>query len=339
MKDSCKLEFYDGLTGFVIICVIVLMSQDLTAAQEDISTGFSFITTHDNYSIRYGVWQCGKKERRGSIIILSGRTEFMEKYAETIGELNQRDFDVYSFDWRGQGLSTRMLPNRHKGFVQSYDNYIKDLDLFITKIVKPTATPPLIILAHSMGGHITLRFLQDYPDVIDCAVLLSPMIDICTSPLPGWFVRSFAGFAVKIGLDKGYVIGSDDYPFGGKRFEGNRLTSDPERFMDEKKAIFENSDLALGGVTYGWLARTYDSIEIINESGYAERIKTPVLIIGAELDEIVCIDAEEAFCSFLTNCRFRVIADSRHEILKETDIIRSLFWNEFDKFIGISKAK
>jgi lysophospholipase len=333
LKDSYKLISY-GLMIIWGLVWVALMPRDLPASQEDVSPCFDFITTHDGCSIRYGVWPCDKEERRGTIILLGGRTEFMEKHFETIAELNQRDFDVYSFDWRGQGLSTRMLPNRHKGFVKNYDSYIKDLDLFITKIVKPKATSPLIILAHSMGGHITIRFLKDHPDVIDRAVLISPMIDICTSPLPGWLVESLAKFAVKIGLEKSYVIGSGDYPPNGRRFDGNKMTSDPERFMDEKKAVFKNPDLALGGVTYGWLAKTYDSMKTIAEPGYARRIKTSVLIIGAELDEIVCLDAEEAFCSAMANCTFRMIAGSHHEILKETDAIRSLFWDEFDKFTG-----
>ena len=119
--------------------------------------------------------------------MLNGRREFMEKYRETIGELIERDFDVYSLDWRGQGLSSRMLANRHKGFIEDFDIYLNDLQMFVSNIVIPKAIDPLIILAHSMGGHIALRFIHDHPKMVERAVLTAPMIDILTSPLSRWF--------------------------------------------------------------------------------------------------------------------------------------------------------
>ncbi len=291
-----------------------------------------YFATFDNISIRYGVWPCRKEKRRGSVVLLGGRRDFMEKYAETIGELRQRGFDVYSFDWRGQGLSTRLIKDRLKGYVKNYADYIKDLELFIRKIVKPQAVYPLIILALSMGGHIALRFIHDYPGVIDRAVLVSPMFDILTPPFPRPVARLIIRIAAKAGLDQNYAIGSGYYSFLDEKFEGNRLTSDPERFMDEKKAIAENPDLALGGVTYGWLAATLESIKILKKTRYAENIKTPILIVNAGSDRIVSEKVQRAVCSAMPDCRFTSIPNARHEILKETDSVRSIFWDEFDRF-------
>ena len=259
----------------------------------------------------------------------------MEKYAETIRELNQRGFDVYSLDWRGQGLSSRMLANRHKGFIKNYNNYLNDLNLFVSKIVQPDAANPLVILAHSMGGHIALRFIHEHPEIADKTVLVSPMINILTSPLPGWFVRLIAWIATKAGLDHAYIIGSGDYTV--EKFKGNRLTSDPERFMDENRAIKKNPDLALGGPTYGWLSTTFESIDILTEPDFAKKISTPILIGSAGCDRVVSIKAQKTICSLLPNCRFVEITGARHEILKETDAVRSIFWDAFDKFVHIDK--
>ena len=143
--------------------------------------------------------------------MLSGRREFMEKYLETIEELNQEGFNVYSLDWRGQGLSSRILANRHKGFIDDYDVYLDDLNMFVTKIVMPESVHPLIIIAHSMGGHIALRFMHDHPDVGDMAVLTSPMIDIFGSSLSRRFVKLIARMAIKTGFSHSYTIGSGDY--------------------------------------------------------------------------------------------------------------------------------
>lgn len=321
---------------FIILYLsLFLMIQNHSAAQESKSLVYNFMTTSDNQHIRYGIWYSHNEKKRGSVILLNGRKEFMEKYAETIRELNQRGFNVYSLDWRGQGLSSRMLANRHKGFIKNYDSYINDLNLFVRKIVQPDAAIPLVVLAHSMGGHIALRFIHDHPEIADKIVLVSPMIDISTTPLPGWFVRLIAWIAIRAGLDHAYIIGSGDYTV--EKFKGNRLTSDPERFMDENQAITENPDLALGGVTYGWLSETFESIDILTEPGFAKKITTPILTVSAGSDRVVSIEAQKRICSLMPNCRFTQITGARHEILKETDAVRSIFWDEFDRFIHISK--
>lgn len=321
---------------FIILYIgLFIMIQNPLAAQESKSSVYNFMTTSDNQRIRYGIWYSHKEKKRGSVILLNGRTEFMEKYAETIRELNQKGFNVYSLDWRGQGLSSRTLANRHKGFIKDYDNYINDLNLFVSKIVQPDAAVPLVILAHSMGGHIALRFIHEHPEIADKIVLVSPMIDILTTPLPGWFVRFITWIAIKAGLDHTYTIGSGDYAV--EKFKGNRLTSDPERFKDENRAITKNPDLALGGVTYGWLSATFESIDILTEQEFAKKITTPILIVSAGRDRVVSVNGQKTICSLLPNCRFTQISGARHEIFKETDTVRSIFWDEFDRFVRIRK--
>ncbi len=311
------------------------MIQNPFPAQDSKSCVYDFMTTSDNQHIRYGIWDSHNEKTKGSVILLNGRKEFMEKHAETIGELNQRGLDVYSLDWRGQGLSSRILANRHKGFINNYDSYINDLNLFVRKIVQPQAAIPLVILAHSMGGHIVLRFIHEYPEIADKVVLVSPMIDILTSPLSGWLVRLIARVAIKAGLGHAYIMGSGDYTVD--QFKGNRLTSDPERFRDENKAILENPDLALGGATYGWLSATFESVDILTAPGFAKKITTPILIVGAGCDRVVSVNAQKTICSLLPNCSFTEITGARHEILKETDAVRSIFWNEFDRFTHTCK--
>jgi lysophospholipase len=300
---------------------------------------YDFMKTPDKCAIRYGIWCRQKEPRRGSILLLNGRREFMEKYTETIGELIERGYDVYSLDWRGQGLSTRMLADRHKGFIEDFDIYLTDLKMFVTNIVMPKAIGPLIILAHSMGGHMALRFIHDHPGMVDRMVLTSPMIDIFRSSGTRWCARFISRAANKAGLNRTYVFGSGVDT--DEKFEGNHLTSDPVRFRATAQKISENPDLALGGVTYGWVSAALKSIDILRNSGFAEQIRTPILLISAGEDRIVSNKAQKEICSLLPNCRFMEIPGSRHEILVETDAVRSIFWDQFDRFMGpdFSKTK
>jgi lysophospholipase len=321
------------LKDFMIDIMIICMVRTNGIAKASGFSTFDYMTTADQRSLRYGVWHIPKEKRKGAALLLAGRSEFLEKYSETISELNQKGLDVYGFDWCGQGLSNRMLSNRHKGFISSYNVYLNDLNQFLDKIVKPARIRPLIVIAHSMGGHIALRFLHDHPDAADMAVLTSPMIDIFSSNLFRRLVKLMTRIAVKTGFSHAYAIGSGDYTHG--KFNGNQLTSDPVRFMDAIKAIEKNPDLALGGVTYGWLSATLASIEILNRPGYSAEITTPILMISGGEDKIVSINAQRKICTWLPNCRFVEIPEARHEIFKETDAVRSIVWREFDRFTRI----
>jgi len=306
------------------------MASNISSVKQNILTPYDVMKTPDEREVRYGIWCNPKEPRRGSILLLNGRREFMEKYTETIGELIERGFDVYSMDWRGQGLSTRMLADRHKGFIEDFDVYLNDLKLFVSNRVIPNAIGPVMILAHSMGGHMALRFIHDHPGMADRMVLTAPMIDIFGSSLTRWGARFISRAANKAGFNRTYVFGSGIDT--DEKFEGNNLTSDPVRFMATAKKIEENPDLALGGVTFGWVSAALKSIDILRNPRFAEQIGTPILMISAGEDRIVSNTAQKKICSLLPNCRFMEIPGARHEILVETDAVRSVFWHEFDRF-------
>ena len=297
-----------------------------------------YFTAADGTTIRNGLWSPESKNPRGSIVLLGGRKEFLEKYAETTADLNQRGFAVFGFDWRGQGLSSRMLPDRLKGFVRHYDDYVQDLADFFQRVVQPEAVRPIYVLAHSMGGHVALRYLHRQPAGIDKAILVAPMLDINTKPFPPWLVRGLAWLGRHIGLEEALVPGSDKRTNFDRPFEGNPLTADPRRFAVEKNAVVQNPDLALGGVTFAWLTATFASIAHIRRPGFLEGVRTPVLMVAAEADRVVSVAAQKSACRRLPYCRLLVIADARHEILMETDAIRSRFWEAFDAFIANQTA-
>ncbi len=295
---------------------------------------FDFFTTHDRLSIRYGFLPCTRS--RGTVVFLNGRSEFMEKHLETLSELNQRGFAVFSLDWRGQGLSSRMLANPHKGFVGSYEDYLRDLRLFMTRIVRNMrGEGPLIFLCHSMGGHIGLRYLHDFPGEISRAVLVSPMMEIRTPPFPLIFSRVLTRAAVRQGYAHAYALTQKDFVRPDRRnFPRNPLTRDFERYMDEGRAVDRNPRLALGGVTYGWLEATFASGDILLSPGYGRAVQSPVLVLSAERDTVVSVHAQKEFCTDLPQCTFKIISESYHEILKERDSVRSAFWAAFDCFIS-----
>ncbi|MEA1966854.1 MAG: alpha/beta hydrolase [Thermodesulfobacteriota bacterium] len=301
------------------------------ADQRESVLKFGYFISRDKHKIRYGRAGTTRGKIKGVVLLLNGRSEFMEKYYEVVSELTYRGYNVLSLDWRGQGLSYREPENRQKGYVETYDDYLNDLAIFYNGFVK-TEELPVTILAHSMGGHIAMRFVLENQIAINRVVLVSPMVDINTSPFPWFIVRFLAKKACASGFSKAYVFGGSNYYPSKTKFKTNNLTHDPDRFLIEKNQIKKNSDLALGDVTWGWLMASFESIEILQTTSCKAKIETPILIISAEKESIVSTHAQKILCQKLQNCQFVSIPGAFHEILHETDDIRELFWNYFDHY-------
>ena len=77
-----------------------LVSIPANPAPEDVVTGA--LTTRDGVSLRFARWH-PPPGRKGTVCLFQGRTEFIEKYFETVRELRARGFAVATLDWRGQG--------------------------------------------------------------------------------------------------------------------------------------------------------------------------------------------------------------------------------------------
>lgn len=294
---------------------------------------YSYLNTFDGIKLRYGYWRSDNTNGRGTVAVLGGRTEFVEKYHETIQDLLVRGFDVYCMDWRGQGLSERLLKDAQKGYVRSYEHYVSDLAWFLDKVVFKRHNRPLIVLAHSMGANILLHFLKQFPHSIDKAILMAPMVDIQTYPIPSSFVRQCSQFFVKLGLHKMNIptlARNDNYH---RPFQANWLTHDQNRFHRVQQLIKQNSRLLVTSITFGWLAATYEAIDQLQQPGYLSSIHTPLLLVAAGRDRIVSNQAIRHTATQLSSCRLEIISGARHEILQECDTLRGQFWKAFEQFV------
>ena len=290
-----------------------------------------WLTARDGVRLRYGRWTVRKP--RAIAVILTGRNEFVEKYDEVAKELTERRFDVWSLDWRGQGLSTRALPQRERGYVASFVHYLSDLRAFL-RIVRDSSKLPLVVFAHSMGGHVALRYMHDFPDAIDAAILTAPMIDMTSRRYPPGLAKLVAEVAVLSRFATRYAPSMHDYDPKLDQFDGNDATSDRSRFERRVRLLAENPQLRLGGVTFGWVAAAYRSITIAQRPSYMKAIKTPMLVFAASDDRVVNTDAILEAQKSLRNCRVVMLEGSRHEVMQENDTVRTQFWDEVDAFLA-----
>ena len=265
--------------------------------------------------------------------MLSGRTEFIEKYFEVISSLLAQGFCAASLDWRGQGLSDRSLPNPHKGHVAHFDLYLSDLALFVDRFVLPSCPRPYYVLSHSMGGNVALRYLGAHPDRFSSAVFSAPMWGIGRAARPGPGVRALASLTCALGLGSFYLPGAGgDFGEASRRFEDNRLTRDRSRFERAVAQIDSEPRLALGGPTLGWLKQAIVSMDALHAPGFPEAIRTPICVCSAGDDALVSLEAQAGIVERLHDARRILIEGAQHELLMERDSIRDRVLAVFERF-------
>ena len=287
----------------------------------------------DGATLRYALWPSAQ-EHRGTVVLVPGRTEFIEKYFETIGELLDRRFAVAVIDLRGQGLSSRLRPDRLKGHILDFQTYLDDLDHWLNGHVVPQLQGPYVLLGHSMGAHIALRYMHDHSGLFACAVVTAAMTVIQSWPLSRGFARSIVKLGRRLfGPNATLLSGSRANPFVS-RFEENKLTHDKVRFARMQSLINADRDLGLGPPTVGWLDAAIRSMDLLNQPDYIKRIETPTLLGIAEEDQLIDLASQRRLAQLLPQGASFVVPGAQHEILMETEACRALFWQHFDAFVG-----
>ena len=289
------------------------------------------IGTPDGVELRFARWDA-PANGRGTVCVFPGRGEFIEKYFETVRDLRRRGFAVAVMDWRGQGHSSRQLPDPRKGHVESFSEFEIDVETFMQQVVLPDCPPPHFALAHSMGGAVLLRAAHSGKRWFERMVLAAPLID-----LP--YARTSLPFRVLIrtlrraGFGRSYVPGSNVDLMRASGFAGNPLTSDPERYARNASIVEQDPALGIGSPTVAWLDAALATIVAFRAADYPSRIDRPVLMLAAGGDTVVSAAAIREFAARLPAGSHRAIAGARHEILQEQDGYRAQFWAAFDAFV------
>ena len=265
---------------------------------------------------------------RGSVMLSPGRTEPIEKYFEVIGDLTGRGFVVLAHDWRGQGLSGRLLADPMRGHAEGFQAYLDDhrrlLDVYEAQLPRPR-----ISLGHSMGGCLELLVLAKGERRLDAAFLSAPMLAISTGPWPAWLAMRIVQLSRWLGRGADYALPT--YDPSGDRFGFDRLTHDRARYDRYKAQLRACPDLAIGALTWGWLDFALKAGAAIAEPGVLEAVEIPVSIVAAAHDHLVLNAADKEAARRLPQGSYEELDGAYHEILMEADPVRNRVFAAFDQ--------
>ncbi|PHR59805.1 MAG: alpha/beta hydrolase [Robiginitomaculum sp.] len=287
---------------------------------------FHYIQNGD-IRLRVMVVPSARADARGSVILQPGRTEFIEKYFETVEDFVRRGFAVLVVDPRGQGLSSRLLDDPMKSYVRDYEDYCDDLVLAV-HVFKSDLPRPHIVMGHSMGGTIVLQTILSGGLNPAACLLTAPMLEL--QDLDSAFMKAFVKCVTWAGMKR------NNLPFQAQRsglpvpFRANKLTSDPNRYQLWATYFENHKRLRVGAPTFGWLNASLKSMKFVTEN--ARHLNIPTLIIACGADPIVKPVSNHDFAE-KSGAEIVNIAGALHEICLERDEYRDQFLASFDAFL------
>lgn len=282
--------------------------------------------------LRYGQF-APQGAAAGTVLMLQGRGECMERHFETIRDLNARNLHVLSFDWRGQGASPPAVKPGRLGHISSFARYEDDLVSLVQQVMLPDCPPPYFMLGNSMGAHVGIGVIARH-NWFDGAVMAAPFIDVASSRLPHWFKLSVVGAMTVLGLGRIKTPLANGSRPTEEDFARNPLTSDRTRFARNMRIWEEAPLLSAHAPSAGWAFAALRSCRKLARMDDREPLKCPALLVIAGQDRVVSNEAIQQFARFVPGAATVTLNGARHDILSEADIYRDQFFAAFDAFLS-----
>ncbi len=290
------------------------------------------LVMRDGVSIRYARFSATGRPLKGTVIIVTGRNEYIEKYYETIRDLSARGLGTLIFDLRGQGLSDRLISDPARGYVGDFRDYVGDLEELFEQVALPDCRGPFFMLGHSVGGLIALLAAPGMVNRIRRMVVLAPLLGYYGLPVSAATLRRVTGLMRAVGLGRIYMSRTRDRR-AVTPFAVNKLTTDHTRYERNITLRRLHPELALAGPTAAWVNATCRAIDTLDDPDFLSRINVPALIVAAGADEVVSTPAIEHLAVRLRAGSLITIDGARHELLQESDLYREQVLAAFDAFV------
>ena len=312
--------FWDAPAHFVEL--------DVNRTPQAAKTSVGMLKARDGALLRNAIFE--PENPRGTVVLMTGYSEFIEKYFETVSDLLALGYAVVMPEWRGHGLSDRLGSEPTRLHIPDFDINLRDLEDRWEKLVAPLPRPHLG-LAHSMGGHISLAAAQAHPDWFDALAQCAPMHGIAL-PLPVRIILSAVTFCYRL-------VGKGDSwnPFVPPHVrpgvaEENRVTNDFVRFKRGEALYMAEPKLQVNGGSLDWLRAAFITMKRNAAPRFLASIATPLYIGTAEEELLVDNRAHAHVLAHVQKGEGKLYATAKHELMMEKDATRQVFLADVEAF-------
>jgi alpha-beta hydrolase superfamily lysophospholipase len=200
---------------------------------------------------------------KAAVVIVHGLKDYSARYAGLAARLAGQGYAVYAFDLRGHGRSAgpRVAPD-------DWNDYVKDLDVFLGLVESRQRGKPVFLFGHSMGGAIAARAAETHRPIVDGLVLSGPAIAIDAPPLLIAATR-LTGFL----MPKAPALKLDDHAFSSDPAMAAAIAKDP--LISDSAAPASTAAGLVAGMRAIWADIGHLTMPLLALHGSADQLTAP----------------------------------------------------------------
>lgn len=231
------------------------------------------------------------------VLLVHGYAEHAGRYEDVAGRLVQAGLEVWAVDLRGHGRS----PGR-RADVRLFADYVEDVMRLSERVAAERPGADVVLLGHSMGGAIALRFALEHQERVHRLVLSAPFLRPSLAP-PGWLLGIAGGVAAAFPL------------LPVQRLDLNALSRDPRVVAD-----YKSDPLIYTGPVKARLGNElFRSGPSLIER--ASALEVPTLVLHGGSDRLADPAASRELVAAINgpDVTLRIYPDSYHEVFNDLD--------------------
>lgn len=252
-------------------------------------------------------------EPKAWIGVIHGYGDHLGRYQRPIEQWVKDGYAVLAFDYRGHGKA-----DGSRADVKVWNDYLDDLQAFISRLTEAARGKPMFLLGHSHGGLMLTHWLGQQtstPPELKGAILSSPFFAFAFDPPK----LQVLGAKLIKGILPGLKISNG--------LKAEQLSRDAA-WQKETMA----DPLYLHDTTPRWFFAVTESQAKLQ--GIGSRISLPVLFVGGTADPIASLPAGTALVeTFASKDKTtKAYPEMRHEVLMEVG--REAVWSDISQWIS-----
>lgn len=238
----------------------------------------------------------GEHELKGrTLLLVHGACQHGGRFDQAARFFALGGWNVIVPDLRGHGLS-----GGERTHIDDFSRYVLDLETIHRRL--GLLSSRTVLMGHSLGGLLTIRFAQRFPDRLAAATLLSPLLAV---------KRRIAGWKLRLGRIACALLPR-------LRFSA-RITPEMVSRCPKVRADKRLDRLQERTVTGQWFLALQTAL--VNAWKEAGRVRTPLLVLQAGQDAVVDAGAAWPWVrrTAAADKTLEVVPHALHELLSEPD--------------------
>jgi lysophospholipase len=255
----------------------------------------AFLKAEDGVALFVRRFEPASRDADRSVLLVHGMSEHGQCYQHVAESMVARGWNVVLPDLRGHGRS-----GGDHIHVSDFTEYVADLKRVLD--ASGLRAENTVLVGHSMGGLISARFVQQFPDRVSALALLSPLLGVRVriSPITVAVARLISLVRPR------------------SRFRKRTKREDSTR--NQEALIRGDADrLIRESVTAAWYFAMRQALRTVWD--LAGQISCPILVMQAGADLIVDPVAPQGWLQRVGSAdkSLRMFPDHYHELLNEID--------------------